>query len=91
MEDTDSYEQLLWQQYLTDIYFMYIFGDGIGIPTHTYQIHNSVFNIKNVVSHDYEFVAMACDFVTMLCDFMVISCYFVAMSCYFGQCHMSLW
>ena len=32
-------------KYLTDINFMCIFGERVEIPTHTYQIHNSVINI----------------------------------------------
>ena len=42
--DTDSYKQLLQQQYLTDIN-VYIFGKRIAIPIHTYHIHNFVTNI----------------------------------------------
>ena len=45
MQDTASYKQLQWQQYLIDNNFKYIFGDIIEIPTHTYQTHNSVINI----------------------------------------------
>ena len=46
VQDPDSYTQLPWQQYLTDIIFKYIFGDKIEIPTHTYKIHNSMTNIS---------------------------------------------
>ena len=46
MQDTDSYEWVPWQIYLTDINFNYISGERIDIPKHsTYQIQKSVIDI----------------------------------------------
>ena len=42
---TDSYTRLVWQYYMTDIHFTHIFGEGIEMPTRTYQIHNPVIGI----------------------------------------------
>ena len=48
LQNSESYKQLPWKQYLTTINVKYIFGDRFKIPTHTYQIHNYVINITKL-------------------------------------------
>ena len=45
VKGTVSYKRLPWQHSLTDINFKYICGEGIKIPIHIYQIHNSVIDV----------------------------------------------